>query len=85
MNEEDSEMNELLEMIAVYRKYTGCYGISKTNMGDKRCTIGRPPMKYIPAGLLLIVVVIALNPIYAPVWFWIAWFGFCGALYWAMK
>jgi hypothetical protein len=42
-------------------------------------------MKYIPAGILLIVVVIALNPIYAPVWFWLAWFGFCGALYWAMK
>ena len=37
-------------------------------------------MKYIPAGILLIVVVIALNPIYAPVWFWLAWFGFCFVL-----
>ncbi len=37
-------------------------------------------MKYIPAGILLIVVVIALNPVYAPVWFWIAWFAFCFVL-----
>ncbi|HQM01171.1 MAG TPA: hypothetical protein PLH98_11545 [Ruminococcus flavefaciens] len=37
-------------------------------------------MKYIPAAALLVAVVIALNPVYAPAWFWLAWFGFCPAL-----
>jgi hypothetical protein len=37
-------------------------------------------MKYIPAGILLLASAILLNPIYAPVYFWLAWFGFCFVL-----
>ena len=37
-------------------------------------------MKYIPVGILLIAVVIALNPVYAPIWFWLAWLAFCFVL-----
>lgn len=37
-------------------------------------------MKYIPAGILLIASFVLLNPIYAPVYFWLAWFAFCPAL-----
>jgi len=37
-------------------------------------------MKYIPAGFLLLASAILLNPIYAPIYFWLAWFAFCFVL-----
>lgn len=37
-------------------------------------------MRYIPATALLIAAFVFLNPIYAPIWFWLSWLAFCPAL-----